>query len=287
MTPRSVRRAAERKALKLARKAEKAMPQIPAEDSTEIVFTAKRAISDAQLAANRANAQLSTGPTSETGRAKSSLNAVKTGLTGRTVLLPGDDAALYEAHIAAFIKRFEPATDEERNLVQCLADTEWRLLRIPALEFGIYALGLFEFADQFAKEDQAVRKQLLEAKIFLAYRKDLSNLSLQESRLRRQREKDTADLKQLQDARHGEARRLIGRAAQLCEQARREGKPFGEAELVQFGFEFSMEPVEDKIQEWKDRRGSSPGVDWVAYRAELKAKREREAEELQRELDAA
>ncbi|MGA8598820.1 MAG: hypothetical protein WB676_29225 [Bryobacteraceae bacterium] len=49
----------------------------------------------AQIAANQANAQLSTGPTSETGKAKSSLNAVKTGLTGRTVLLPGDDAAIY------------------------------------------------------------------------------------------------------------------------------------------------------------------------------------------------
>jgi hypothetical protein len=50
-----------------------------------------------QIAANQKNAQLSTGPTSTEGRAKSSLNAVKTGLTGRTVLLPGGDAAAYEA----------------------------------------------------------------------------------------------------------------------------------------------------------------------------------------------
>ena len=47
---------------------------------------------EAQVHANRANAQLSTGPSSASGKAKSSLNAVKTGLTGRTVLLPGDDA---------------------------------------------------------------------------------------------------------------------------------------------------------------------------------------------------
>ncbi len=45
-------------------------------------------VSDAQLAANRANAQLSTGPRSQTGLTASALNAVKTGLTGRTVLLP-------------------------------------------------------------------------------------------------------------------------------------------------------------------------------------------------------
>jgi len=41
-----------------------------------------------QLAANRANAQLSAGPTSSEGNAKISHNALKTGLTGRTVLLP-------------------------------------------------------------------------------------------------------------------------------------------------------------------------------------------------------
>ncbi|MDQ2776281.1 MAG: hypothetical protein M3Y57_15390, partial [Acidobacteriota bacterium] len=49
-------------------------------------------------AANRRNCQLSTGPTSETGKANSSLNALKTGLTGRTVLLPAEDAAAYAAH---------------------------------------------------------------------------------------------------------------------------------------------------------------------------------------------
>jgi hypothetical protein len=241
----------------------------------------------AQVAANQRNAQLSSGPTSDTGKAKSSLNAVKTGLTGHTVLLPGDDAVLYEAHVAEFIKRFEPAADEERNLVQSLADTDWRLLRIPSLEMGIYALGRLEFAGEFPKEDETVRKHLIEAKVFLSYRKELNSLSLQESRLRRQREKDLADLKQLQDTRRGEAQRRIGRAAQMCEQARRNGKPFGNAELAKFGFEFSMQPVEDKIEEWKARRGTPTGVDWVAYEAELKKKCQSEAKELQRAVEAA
>jgi hypothetical protein len=140
--------------------------------------------SDAQIEANQTNAQLSTGPTSSTGKSKSSLNAVKTGLTGRTVLLPGDDAEAYQKHVDSFFDRWKPADDNERNLVQCLADTEWRLLRIPALEMGIYAIGRLEFASEFASEDESVRKHLIEAKVFLAYRKDLNNLSIQESRLR-------------------------------------------------------------------------------------------------------
>jgi len=121
----------------------------------------------AQIAANHKNAQLSTGPSSETGKAKSSLNAVKTGLTGRTVLLPGDDAALYEAHVSEFIQRLQPAADDERNLVQSLADTEWRLLRIPSLEMGIYALGRLEVAELFPNEADDVRRHLIEAKVFL------------------------------------------------------------------------------------------------------------------------
>ena len=147
------------------------------------------------------------------------MNAVKTGLTGRTVLLPGDDAALYEVHISEFIQRFAPAADDERNLVQSLADTEWRLLRIPSLEMGIYALGHPEFAELFPKEDDAVRRHLIEAKIFLAYQRQLNNLSIQESRLRRQREKDTAALCELQEKRKRQAK------ARLDEAARHTSKP--------------------------------------------------------------
>ena len=51
-----------------------------------------------QIAANQANAQKSTGPTSAEGKQRSSLNALKTGLTGRTVLMPGEDTEAYRLH---------------------------------------------------------------------------------------------------------------------------------------------------------------------------------------------
>lgn len=60
----------------------------------------------AQIAANRANSKLSTGPKSEETKQKSSLNAVKTGLTGRTVLLPSDGAIAYQAHIDRLFARW-------------------------------------------------------------------------------------------------------------------------------------------------------------------------------------
>ncbi len=198
----------------------------------------------AQISANRANAQMSTGPASGAGKAKSSLNAVKTGLTGRTVLLPGDDAPLYEAHVSGFMKHYQPATEDERNLVQSLADTEWRLQRIPALEMSIYALGRLEFAELFPQEDAAVRKQLIEAKVFLAYQRQLNNLSIQESRLRRQREKDTAALRELQEKRRQRLRRAGGDYINAIRAGRGEQwKP------EDFGFEFSFDQVKAQARE--------------------------------------
>jgi hypothetical protein len=66
---------------------------------------------------------------------------VSTGLTGRTVLLPSDDAKAYSDHMANFFISCEPATPEEEALVQDLAQTKWRLNRIPQLEEDLWALG--------------------------------------------------------------------------------------------------------------------------------------------------
>ncbi|HEY1214052.1 MAG TPA: hypothetical protein VGE93_10525, partial [Bryobacteraceae bacterium] len=156
---------------------------------------------DAQINANRENAQHSTGPRTGEGKAKSSLNAVKTGLTGRTVLLPSDDVEAYQRHIASVEAQYSPLTDAERLLVQSVADAEWRIARIPSLEAGIYALGRMELAAQFAAADESLRNALIEAKTYLVYHRPLNNLTVQENRLRRQREKDLAQLKQLQQER--------------------------------------------------------------------------------------
>lgn len=197
----------------------------------------------AQLAANQRNAQLSTGPTSEEGKTNSSRNALKTGLTGRTVLLPIEDAALYEAHLHQFVKRFEPVGDDERNLVQSLADTEWRLMRVPSLEMGIYAVGRVELAHLFPNEEPALRQQMIEAKILLTYKRDLSNLSIQETRLRRHREHDLAALKELQNERKKQVRKRLEQAATFYIEAVNEGT-YMSFDPAQFGFEFSLEDIE-------------------------------------------
>jgi hypothetical protein len=141
--------------------------------------------SRAQIAANQANAQLSTGPKTAAGKAKSSLNAVSTGLTGKTVLLPHEDAQVYSDHIASFIARYNPSTPEEREIVQELAQTKWRLLRVPQLEEDLYALGAVTFAAMFEDQPEEIRPGLIRAHTFVTYGKRFDNLYLQESRLGR------------------------------------------------------------------------------------------------------
>jgi len=196
--------------------------------------------SAAQVAASRINGALSHGPTSETGKATSSLNALKTGLTGRTVLLPSEDAALYEAHLARFRDLYQPVGDQELALVQSLADTHWRIARIPSLEAGIYALGRLEFADLFPDQDEGVRKQLIEAKIYLAYQRQLANLSIQEGRLRRQAEKDLAALQALQQPRIQATQARLNETARLYINAVHSGQQ-EKFDPKALGFEFTQE----------------------------------------------
>ncbi len=207
---RAERRAAARLAMKAAMQSQQPQPAAmtaaagaaPAPNVSFAEQSEPRPISDAQLAANRANAQKSTGPTSEAGKAKTRLNAVKTGLTGQTVLLPTDDAVAYQAHIDRHFKRYSPEGEQEQTLVQFLADTEWRLLRIAPLEAGVYALGRIENPDLFPEEtDPAAREALIRTKLFLLYRRELNNIALQERRLRNQQASDLEKLEALQKER--------------------------------------------------------------------------------------
>ena len=197
--------------------------------------------SEAQIAANRANAALSTGPTTEAGKANSSHNAVKTGLTGRTILLPEDDREIYLKHVARFLTRYQPVTDDEKALTQSVADTEWRLVRIPSLESGLYANGRSRLASEFADEsDPAVRAARIEAQVFQDCRKDLSNLALQEARLRRMRDADVAELKETIKTRVENQKSTMETACYKRQQALDQGNVFDPA---LFGFEFINEEI--------------------------------------------
>jgi len=206
---------------------------------------------EAQLAANRTNAQLSTGPKTAEGKAKIAHNAVRNALTGATILLPTDDAAVYQQHVANTNAAWQPETHSEKLLVQSIADTEWRLQRIPALIAGVLALGRLQHADRFSDQPENIRPALLEAFLEQTCSRDLRNLALQETRLRRHREKDIAELKQLQQQRRAHRAEQLDRAARAYQQSSSTGQPF---DPTAFGFEFSFDEIKQHAERLKGRQ---------------------------------
>jgi hypothetical protein len=225
MSESSYRRAVEQQAAQAAAQA--------ASESSE-----QSTLSEAQLAANRANAQHSTGPTSPEGKAKVSLNAIKTGLTGRTVLLPSDDAAPYKALLVDYEKLLQPVGVEERALVQSLVDCRWRLDRIPGLEMALLVLIRNEWIARNPMYNSPARAILTEMEIRRKHEKEFRNLQIQEARLARRREKEMAELLRLQKERKAKEAEALAQAAQAYLLAAHHNQPF---DLAALGFEFSTQ----------------------------------------------
>ena len=87
-----------------------------------------------QIESNRRNAQKSTGPKTSNGKARSSQNAVRHGLTSETVVGPLEDPADYRAFELAVTAGYDAETAVERELVLRLASLLWRLRRATSVE---------------------------------------------------------------------------------------------------------------------------------------------------------
>ena len=146
------------------------------------------------LSTNRANAQHSTGPKTEAGKRRSSLNALRHGLTGQIIVLPTDDLEAYQRHTESFVAEYHPKGATESNLVQILADNVWRQHRVAALENNVLTLGTVREQDLVDDVQQA----LAIAASLESQTKALANLSLHGQRLSRQFEKTLALLEELQ-----------------------------------------------------------------------------------------
>jgi hypothetical protein len=84
----------------------------------------------AQIAANRLNAQKSTGPRTAEGKAASSTNALKSGIYAQSLIVRGEDPAELEALREDFYTAHQPESADERALVDTLVHSEWTLRRL-------------------------------------------------------------------------------------------------------------------------------------------------------------
>ena len=95
---------------------------------------------DRQIAANRRNAQSSTGPTTEGGKRRSRRNAFRHGLTAESVITVMEDEKAYRKFERIVIHDYGPETALERALVVRVSSLLWRLRRAVAIETGLFDL---------------------------------------------------------------------------------------------------------------------------------------------------
>ena len=144
----------------------------------------KKKTTEKQIAANRANAQKSTGPKTPAGKAKCSMNALRHGLYAGTVLLPVENPQEYDALRLLYQERLEPKTTYEQELVSQIAQIDWKRIRTEAIEASLLA----EFGDQSAT----------------LYGAEYARIMRVHAVLRRDRHKLRQELEKLQSARRKE-----------------------------------------------------------------------------------
>ena len=99
-----------------------------------------------QIEANRRNSEKSTGPTSVTGKAVSSMNALKTGIHAKSLVLPSEKVADLEQLIDEFYQSHQPTTPDARSFVDDLIRCEWTLRRLDTAETQMW---LYQNDDKF------------------------------------------------------------------------------------------------------------------------------------------
>jgi len=96
--------------------------------------------SERQLLANRLNARHSTGPRTHRGKSRSRRNALKHGLTARTIIPAIEDEDAFAAFAASIVSSYQVTSPIHRELLDRLAGLLWRLRRAQMMETGVFSL---------------------------------------------------------------------------------------------------------------------------------------------------
>ena len=82
-----------------------------------------------QKEANKLNSQKSTGPVTDEGKAKSSLNRLSHGLTSNVNIVADENPQEFQALLYDLMGEHDPATPTEQILVEKMALNQWLSLR--------------------------------------------------------------------------------------------------------------------------------------------------------------
>ncbi len=161
----------------------------------------------------RANGAMSHGPVTPEGRARSSQNSLRHGLTAEAVVLVTESQEEFQFLLDSFLDRFRPADGVELELVEAMAAARWRLRRLLAIETRIFEIETLRRGDSLDREFKPIDDydRLANAFQHLADNdRSLVVLSRYESTLNRTFDRALKQLTQLQSAPRPGAAKHVG-----------------------------------------------------------------------------
>jgi len=219
-------------------------------------------ISEKQLEANRNNAQLSHGPVTDAGRKRSSMNAVRHGITGQVTTMTDEDRTAHNNFTKALIQDLAPEGAMETQFAQRIATDSWRLNRISAVEDNLFALGQLQNGGQACPDVPQIDAALTTAHTFTLESKQLQLLTLYEQRINRSLQKNLTMLKQLQATRKAADEAAMKEAAALLKLSEMRGMNYDPAKD---GFVFSTTEIHAAIDR-QHRLDRAATTDFTRYK---------------------
>ena len=123
---------------------------------------------EAQRAAARVNGAKSKGPTTEEGKAKSALNALRHGLLAGSLVLTSESRAKFDALLSAYLDEYQPEGQTENDLVEEITAAKWQQQRCWTLTTALLDVTMDrmakEISNEFQQIDNAARTALAFAK---------------------------------------------------------------------------------------------------------------------------
>jgi hypothetical protein len=186
----------------------------------------------------RINGAKSGGPKTAQGRAHSSMNAVKHGLTAKTLILPNENKDHFRELFTGYFDLFRPTNQKEIDMVSEIVAARWRLSRVWSYQTAVLDLEMDTQAAQFRKRLGEIDEDMRGALAFrvVAGNKDYSTALRADIRMTRKYRRAIDNLRHLRSG-----KLLNERAGMQNEPKAPNVTPLDSTPIVK---EFSTEPTE-------------------------------------------
>ena len=224
--------------------------------------------SDKQIEANRANAQKSTGPRTEEGKKRSSMNAVRHGLTGVVLLLTEEESSALLNFSTLMVGQLKPVGEHETFYAESYAFHTWRAEHASATHGAIFSVSNIEdiAGENLDIVDPEVHTVISNAKTLRRDSAQLNRIALYTQRIANMADRALRALRLLQADRQKLELQEMQEALLIYRAHKRAGAIF---EPEKNGFVFSLPQI--AAYDRRENMKLTPEVREMLEKGELKA----------------